>query len=415
MAAAAEWLGVSPDHRFGVAALPYGSFCAENHAEEYRIGVAIGDHVLDLTTASERLMPGRAHLFRSGCLDEFLAAGFTAWSNVRTELTAWLSEDRYQPALADLLVPADAVSLRLPFTVGDYADFYASEHHASNIGRIFRPDAAPLTPNWKHLPIGYHGRGGTVVASGTQIRRPCGMSLPPGAAVPSFGPCARLDFEAELGFVIGTPTHLGDPVPTARFAEHVFGVCLVNDWSARDIQAFEYVPLGPFLSKSFGTSVSPWILPLAALEDARVSPPSRQDPHAGYLTESTDWGFDIEVEVRLNGHLIATLPYAAMYWSPAQMLAHLTVNGASLRSGDLYASGTISGPEPGQRGCLIELAWNGEQPITLPDGSTRSWLLDNDEVTISATAAGPDGSRLGLGSVIGSILPAVLEPAESTS
>jgi fumarylacetoacetase len=412
MAQAAAWLGIAPDHLFGLGALPYGSYSAAHHAGEYRVGVAIGDSVLDLTTAADRLMPGRAHLFRSGSLDEFFAAGRTAWDQVRAELTEWLSGDRYRPALEDLLVPASSVSLRLPFTVADYVDFYASQYHASNIGRMLRPGSEPLTPNWKHLPIGYHGRAGTVVVSGTDIRRPCGQSRPPGATEPSFGPCVKLDFEAELGFVVGEHSYLGEPVPVGRFPEHVFGVCLVNDWSARDIQAWEYVPLGPFLAKSFATTVSPWVLPLAALEHARVRPPSRDAHLQDYLTETQDWGLDIDFEVRLNGHLLSTPPYASMYWSPAQMLAHLTVNGASSRTGDLYASGTVSGPEHGQRGSLMELGWNGESPVSLPDGSSRAWLQDQDEVTMTATAPGPDGSRIGLGTAAGCILPAVQQSAE---
>jgi fumarylacetoacetase len=406
MTQAAGWLGIRPDHPFGLAALPYGSYTAAHHAEVYRVGVAVGDRVLDLTTAADRLLPGRAHLFRSGSLDEFLAAGDGAWSGVRAEITRWLSEDPFRPAVEDLLVPAANVDLRLPFTVADYVDFYASEYHASNIGRMFRPDSEPLTPNWKNLPIGYHGRAGTVVVSGTPVRRPCGQTRQPGQARPEYGPCARLDFEAELGFVVGSHSHLGEPVPADRFTEHVFGVCLVNDWSARDIQAWEYVPLGPFLAKSFATTASPWVLPLAALADARVRPPSRDAELVGYLTESSDWGLDIDFEVRLNGHLISRPPYSTMYWSPAQMLAHMTVNGASLRSGDLYASGTVSGPEPGQRGSLIELGWNGAEPIALPDGTTRAWLEDGDEIVISATAAGPGGVRIGLGSAMGCILPA---------
>jgi fumarylacetoacetase len=409
MAQAADWLGISPGHPFGLAALPYASYTAAGHAGQYRVGVAIGDHVLDLTTATNRVMPGRAHLFRSGSLDEFLAAGDRAWSGVRAEITRWLSDETCRPAIEDLLVPAENVSFRLPFSVADYVDFYASEHHASNIGRIFRPDSEPLTPNWKHLPIGYHGRAGTVVVSGTDVRRPCGQTRPAGADRPAYGPCARLDFEAELGFVVGGPSHLGEPVPAGRFAEHVFGVCLVNDWSARDIQAWEYVPLGPFLGKSFATTVSPWVLPLAALEHARVRPPSRDAELVGYLTESADWGLDIDFEVRLNGHVISRPPYSTMYWSPAQMLAHMTVNGACLRAGDLYASGTVSGPDPAQRGSLIELGWAGTQPVPLPDGSVRAWLCDGDEVTISATAAGEGGARIGLGSAVGCILPAIPE------
>jgi fumarylacetoacetase len=401
------WLDIPPDDPFGPAALPYGSYTAAHHAEEYRVGVAIGSYVLDLTTATDRLLAQRAHLFRSGSLDEFLAEGELAWAQVRSHLTAWLSAEHFRPAIEDLLIPAENVQLRLPFTVSDYADFYASESHASNVGRIFRPGSEPLAPNWKHMPIGYHGRAGTVVVSGTPVRRPCGLYKPPGADGPAYGPSARLDFEAELGFVVGCQSYLGEPVSTHRFTEHVFGVCLVNDWSARDIQAWESVPLGPFLGKSFATTVSPWVLPVAALEHARVRPPSRDSRLAGYLTESADWGLDIDFEVRLNGYLISTPPYSTMHWSPAQMLAHLTATGAALRSGDLYASGTVSGPDPGQRGCLLELAWNGQDPVSLPDGSSRTWLQDDDEVTISATARGPAGTRIGLGTAVGCILPAV--------
>jgi fumarylacetoacetase len=224
---------------------------------------------------------------------------------------------------------------------------------------------------------------------------------------PAFGPCARLDFEAELGFVVGVPSVLGEPVPADAFARHVFGVCLVNDWSARDIQGWEYVPLGPFLGKSFGTTISPWIVPLAALEHARVRPPSLETELAGYLADSGDWGLDIGFEIRINGHLVSQPPYSTMHWSPAQMLAHLTVNGASLRTGDLFASGTVSGPEPDQYGSLIELAWSGSKPLMLADGTSRSWLADGDEVTIAATAAGPDGTRVGLGEARGQVMPAM--------
>jgi fumarylacetoacetase len=413
MAQAADWLGVAPDHPFGLATLPYGSYTAAHHAEEFRVGVAVGDSVLDLTTATDRLLPGRAHLFSSGSLDDFLAAGDGAWAQVRAEVILWLSEDRFRPAIEDLIVPARAVGLRLPFSVADYVDFYASEHHAANVGRIFRPDGEPLAPNWKHLPVGYHGRAGSVVVSGTEIRRPCGQSRPPGADLPVYGPCEELDFEAELGFVVGAHSHLGEPVPVERFEEHVFGVCVVNDWSARDIQRWEMVPLGPFLGKSFATTISPWIVPLAALEHARVRPPSRDEKHVDYLLEMADWGLDIDFEVRLNGHLIARPPYSTMYWSPAQMLAHMTGNGAALRTGDLYASGTVSGPDRGERGSLIELAWNGKRPVTLADGSTRSWVEDGDEIMISATAPGPDGARIGLGAVSGCVLPAVPTPPEA--
>jgi fumarylacetoacetase len=403
---AAEWLGVAPDHPFGLQTLPYGSFTTRDRPTEPRVGVAVGDRVLDLSAATYRLLAGRADLFSSGRLDAFLDAGDRAWAQIRSALTRWLSSDVYREALKDLLVPAADVTMHLPFTVADYVDFYASEHHASNVGRIFRPGGEPLSANWRHQPIGYHGRAGSVILSGTPLHRPYGQFRTDGAAGPGFGPSARLDFEAELGFVVGVETVLGEPVTIGRFSEHVFGVCLVNDWSARDIQSWESAPLGPFLGKSFGTTISPWVVPLAALEQARIRPPSRDADLLPYLSESADWGLDIEFQVSLNGHVISRPPYAGMYWSPAQMLAHLTVNGAALRTGDLYASGTVSGPQPGQRGCLLELTWGGTQPLVLPDGTIRTWLEDRDELVISATAAGPDGTRVGLGEARGMIMPA---------
>jgi fumarylacetoacetase len=403
---AAEWLGVPPDHPFGLQTLPYGSFTTRDRPTEPRVGVAVGDRVLDLSAATYRLLTGRADLLRSGRLDAFLDAGDRAWAQIRSALRRWLSSDHYREALKDLLVPAADVTMHLPFAVADYVDFYASEHHASNVGRIFRPGGEPLAANWRHQPVGYHGRAGSVILSATPLRRPYGQFRPDGAAGPGFGPSARLDFEAELGFVVGVETVLGEPVTVGRFAEHVFGVCLVNDWSARDIQSWESAPLGPFLGKSFGTTISPWVVPLAALEQARVRPPSRDADLLPYLSESDNWGLDIEFQVSLNGQVISRPPYAGMYWSPAQMLAHLTVNGAALRTGDLYASGTVSGPQPGQRGCLLELTWGGTQPLVLPDGTTRTWLEDRDELVISATAAGPDGTRVGLGEARGMIMPA---------
>jgi fumarylacetoacetase len=403
---AAGWLGIEPGHPFGLQTLPFGTFTTLDRPTEPRTGVAIGDRVLDLSAATDRLLSGRAHLFSSGSLDAFLDAGDRAWDQIRRAITRWLSQDEYRDAIRDLLVPAESAMLRLPFTVADYVDFYASEHHASNVGRIFRPGGEPLTPNWRHVPIGYHGRSSSVIVSGTPVRRPYGQVRRADSAGPGFCPSASLDFEAELGFVVGFESVLGEPVPIRRFTEHVFGVCLVNDWSARDLQAWESAPLGPFLGKSFGTTVSPWVVPLAALEHARVRPPSRDTDLLPYLAESDDWGLDIDFQVRLNSHVISRPSYAGMHWSPAQMLAHMTVNGAALRTGDLYASGTVSGPEPGQRGCMIELTWNGAEPLTLPDGTTRAWLEDSDELAITATAPGPDGTRVGLGEARGQILPA---------
>jgi fumarylacetoacetase len=394
------WLDVPADHPFGIQTLPYGSVLFPDGP---RVGAAIGDQVLDLTAAARALLPARTRLFAAGTLDRLLAAGPPVWAEVRTALTSWLTDEHHRGAVEPLLVPAADARLQLPFTVADYVDFYASEHHAANLGRMFRPDAPqPLTPNWKHLPIGYHGRAGTVVASGTPVTRPRGQRRTPEGEV-VFGPSVRLDIEAELGFVVGTPA--AGPVPLAAFDRHVFGACLVNDWSARDIQAWEYAPLGPFLGKSFATSVSPWVVPLAALQHARVTAPARDPRPLPYLddTDAEPWGLDVDLEVALNGHVLSRPPFAGMYWTAAQQLAHMTVNGATLRTGDLFASGTISGPEPGQRGSLIELSWNGTEPITMPDGGTRSFLEDEDEVVITASAPGPGGSRVGFGEVRGRI------------
>ena len=385
----------------GDGALPYGVF--RPPGESARVGVAVGSFVLDLS----RLDVPFAADFAAASLNPFMARGRSAWTSVRSRLVELLTEERHRPAVEPHLVPLGSVDLRLPFEVADYVDFYASEHHASNVGRIFRPDGEPLTPNWKHLPIGYHGRAGTVVVSGTPIVRPSGQRRPPGQADPSFGPSQRLDIEAELGFVVGVGSALGAPVPITDFAEHVFGVVLVNDWSARDIQAWEYVPLGPFLGKSFATSVSPWVVPLDALAPARVTPPAQAPPPLRYLQTTEPWGFDIAFEVSLNGTVVSRPPFAQMYWTAAQQLAHMTVNGASLRTGDLFASGTISGPEPDQRGSLLELTWNGAEPLTLDDGSQRTFLADGDTVTIRASSVGADGERLDLGAVVGTVHPAV--------
>ncbi|GAB3499116.1 fumarylacetoacetase [Amycolatopsis cihanbeyliensis] len=391
------WLSIPAESGFGVRNLPYGVFSPPESSP--RVGVRIGDHVLDLAAALGDPVFARPNL------NEFMATGQACWRRVRAEVTELLTDEAHRGTVEPALYPLDEVELHLPYAVADYVDFYASEHHASNIGRMFRPDAAPLLPNWKHLPVGYHGRAGTVVVSGTPIVRPNGQRKPPAEDTPSFGPSRRLDIEAEVGFVVGTPSPLGTSVPPTDFARHVFGVCLVNDWSARDIQAWEYVPLGPFLGKSFATSVSPWVVPLDALDAARVPTPVQDPEPLPYLRETDPWGLDLSMTVELNGRPIAHPPFSSMYWSPAQMLAHLTVNGASLRSGDLYASGTVSGPEREQRGSLIELSWNGAEPVELDGGDHRSFLADGDTVTIRATAPG-DGCTISFGEVTGTIHPA---------
>jgi fumarylacetoacetase len=391
------WLDLPPDTGFGLDNLPYGVFSTAGTAP--RTGVAIGAHVLDVAAVTGD--PVHA----TGSLNAFMARGRDAWRELREQLTDWLGDARHRARLRPRLLPRDAVTLHLPFAVADYVDFYSSRHHAENVGRIFRPDAEPLTPNWTHLPIGYHGRAGTVRVSGTPVVRPCGQRTAPGDDVPTFGASTKLDIEAEVGFVVGTPSALGEPVPLAAFPDHVFGVCLVNDWSARDLQAWEYVPLGPFLGKSFLTSVSPWVVPLAALEAARVPAPPREVPVLPYLADDGRWGLDLELEVAVDGEVVSRPPFAGMYWTAAQQLAHLTVNGASLRTGDLFASGTVSGPERDQRGSLLELSWNGAEPFRLADGEARDFLRDGDVVTISATAPAAGGGRVWLGEVSGRVVP----------
>ena len=348
-----------------------------------------GDGVLDLPAAT-----GRPE-FDQPSLNAFLALGPEVWRQTREEVARLVEA-------ADLVPLADAV-LHLPVEVADYVDFYASLDHASNVGRIFRPDGEALTPNWRHLPIGYHGRAGTIVVSGTPVTRPSGQRKAPDETAPTYGPSRRLDIEAELGFVVGAPSELGSAVPFAGLADHVFGVTGLNDWSARDIQAWEYVPLGPFLGKSFATSISPWVTPLAALDAAWVDLPEQDPVPLPYLGPGATRGLDIAVEIELNGEVVSRPPYRTMYWSPAQMLAHLTVNGASLRTGDLFASGTISGPEPGQRGSFLELSWGGKEPFTTGDGTRHTFLEDGDEVVLRYSAPGTGGGRITMGEVAGRV------------
>ncbi|HEV7863877.1 MAG TPA: fumarylacetoacetase [Acidimicrobiia bacterium] len=404
MNAVDPWPPIPRGSLFGLSNLPFGVFSPSAGGGARRIGVAVGEHVLDVAAVL-----GDA-VFATPTLDAFLARGRPMWRETRARLTELLTDARYRADVSPHLLPRSEVVLHLPFTVADYVDFYCSLDHASNVGRIFRPDAEPLLPNWRHLPVGYHGRAGTVVVSGTPVVRPCGQRRPPGADAPTYGPSVRLDIEAEVGFVIGAGSRLAEPVPIGDFADHVFGVVLLNDWSARDIQAWEYQPLGPFLGKSFATSISPWVVPLEALEAARVEGPAQDPAPLPYLRRAEPWALDLSIEVALNGSVVSRPPFAGMYWTPDQMLAHLTVNGASTRTGDLYGSGTVSGPQAAQRGSLIELTWNGSEPLSLADGSTRAFLEDGDTVTLSATAPAADGARLSLGEVTGTIHPARSTP-----
>ncbi|MTK00548.1 fumarylacetoacetase [Micromonospora sp. CP22] len=396
----ASWVPGAAGSGYDVHHLPYGVFRADDG--EPRIGVRVGNQVLDLAAAeSAGLVLAGGALCRP-TLNAFLALGRPQWTAARDRITELLTDPAHRTAVEPLLVPVDEVRMELPFEVADYVDFYSSEHHASNVGLIFRPGQPPLLPNWRHLPIGYHGRAGTVVVSGTPVVRPQGQR--PGPDGPTFGPSARLDIEAEVGFVVGVPSPLGRRVAAADFADHVFGVVLVNDWSARDIQAWEYQPLGPFLGKSFATSIAAWVTPLDALRHAFVAGPAQDPPVADYLRDEPRQGLDLRLRVIWNGEPVTEPPFAGMYWTPAQQLAHLTVNGASLRTGDLYASGTVSGPRRDQVGSFLELSWGGREPVTV-GGAERTFLADGDTVTITATAPGPDGTTLTLGEVTGVVLP----------
>ena len=405
------WVEGAAGSAYDLDNLPYGVFSVADGRP--RVGVRIGDLVLDASAAAALGGdpgdgPDLASVWREQTLNPFLALGRPAWRVARNWLIEVLGNDEHRERVQPLLLPVADVTMHRPIDVADYVDFYCSLQHATNVGRMFRPDAEALLPNWRHLPVGYHGRAGTVVVSGTEVQRPRGQRVSTGSTdggppVPTYGPTRRLDIEAELGFVVGAPTRIGEQVPTAGFAEHVFGVTPLNDWSARDIQAWEYVPLGPFLGKSFATSISAWVTPLEALENARVPLPGQDPAPLDYLSVEEPAGYDITFEVELNGEVVSRPPYAAMYWSPAQMLAHMTVNGASLRTGDLFASGTISGDGREQRGSFLELSWGGQEPF----GDGRTFLEDGDVVTLRASAPGALGGRIALGEVTGRIVPAV--------
>ena len=365
---------------FGIDHLPYGVF-----GPDRRVGVRFEDGVLDLGGIDSGVDPA---IWR-GSLNAFLALGRDAWSGVRAA-----ARDAIEAGAE--LTPLAEVELHRPVDPPDYVDFYSSIEHASNVGKMFRPDGDPLMPNWRWLPVGYHGRSSTVVVSGTDVRRPTGQ-LP--GDPPTFGPSQRLDFELELGFVTGDGPPMGAPLPIERVGEVIFGVALVNDWSARDIQRWEYQPLGPFLAKSFATSMAAWVTPLEALEHARVAQREQDPPPMEYLATDEPWALDIELEVDLNGTTISRTNAKGLYWTMAQQLAHATVNGASVRAGDLYASGTISGPEPGTYGSLLELSWGGRDPVELDDGSTRTFLEDGDELVMRGRAG-----DVTLGDVSGRVL-----------
>jgi fumarylacetoacetase len=413
-----SFVEVSEDSGFPIQNLPYGVF--SRAGGELRIGVAIGDFVLDLTELERRGVLAGAN-FQGQSLNDFIAAGRGEWRRVRGAVGDLL--DRDNPTIRDdsslreaVLFPRASVRMHLPVEIGDYTDFYSSREHATNLGSMFRDPKNALLPNWLHVPIAYHGRASSVVVSGTDVRRPCGQSKPEGQELPGFGPSKALDFELEVGFIVGQPNQLGTPIPVERAAEHIFGMVLVNDWSARDLQVWEYVPLGPFLAKNFATSISPWIVTLDALEEFRVAGPTQDPEPLPYIRKGEPWNFNIELEVSLKaasmqrGDVISKVNFGGIYWNIAQQLAHHTSNGCNVKVGDLMASGTVSGTEKGARGSMIELTWRGAEPLALSNGEARTWLKDEDTVTMRAYARSASGYTIGFGEVSGTVLPAEIAP-----
>ena len=418
-----SFVDVPADHPFPLQNLPYGVFVRPDEPAA-RVGVAIGEQVLDLAVLDEAGVLDVAALrglgvFTADRLNPLLALGPRVWAELRAALARLLRHD--EPTLRDdatlrarALLPRDRVRMCLPVAVGDYTDFYSSRHHAANVGRIFRGDANALPPAYVHLPIAYHGRASSIVLTGTDVQRPWGQWRAADADAPVLEPSRAVDFELELGAIIGPGNPRGQPIPVSMALDHVFGFVLVNDWSARDIQRWEYVPLGPFAGKNFATSISAWVVPLAALAGASCAAPPQEPLPPPYLRPAGD-AFDLALEVAVQSTRMSSPQVVCrsntrhLYWTLAQQIAHHTVNGCNLRPGDLLASGTISGPEPDSAGSLLELTDDGRRPIALGDGEARGYLADGDEVTLRGWAT-VDGVRIGLGAVTGRVQPARPEP-----
>lgn len=414
-----SFVPVAADSHFPIQNLPFGVFFRQADGLP-RIGVAIGDYVLDLTVLAGRGLLGDKSLQEAlgptqNTLNAFMSLGRFFWKQARTRISQLLDAD--EPTLRDdaqlrrqALVHQSEVGMLLPADIGDYTDFYSSREHATNVGVMLRGPDNALMPNWLHLPVAYNGRASSIIPSGVDVIRPCGQSRPDDAKPPLFGPSRFLDFELEMGFFVGPGNELGRPIPIEQASEHIFGMVLVNDWSARDIQRWEYQPLGPFLSKSFATSISCWVVPLEALEQFRVAGPRQEPATFPYLRSPGDWALDIQLDARLQTtamaqpHTICRTNARHLYWNICQQLAHHTINGCNLRTGDLLATGTISGPDPGSYGSLLELAWKGTKPIQLPGGETRVALQDGDRLTLTGWCQG-DGYRVGFGEVTARVLP----------
>lgn len=414
-----SFIHVPKNSHFSYHNLPYGIFTIPNDLKP-RPGVAIGSHILDLSVIKHLfngpLLQNHQNVFDASSLNSFMSLGKECWKEARRTLQSILSNDN--PILRDdvnlrskAFVPQDTAKMHAPVEIGDYTDFYSSLEHATNVGIMFRGKDNALMPNWKYLPVGYHGRASSIVISGTSIRRPNGQRRSNDDSPPEFGPCKLMDFELEMAFFIGTPSNLGEPIDIKKAQDHIFGMVLMNDWSARDIQKWEYVPLGPFLGKNLGTTISPWIVTMEALQPF-ICENVPQDPAPfSYLQHSDPYNYDIHLEVLLRPEnskeatVISRSNFKYMYWTMKQQLAHHTVTGCNMKSGDLLASGTISGKTPDSYGSMLELSWKGTKEITLSDGQKRKFLQDGDEVTLTGYCQG-DGYRVGFGQCIGKLLPA---------
>jgi fumarylacetoacetase len=405
----------SADTLFPLNNLPYGVFSTAD--SDPRCGVAIGDMILDMASVEEAglLAVSDEPLFNVPFWNEVMEQDASLWANLRARLTEMLSAgSAEQPLLEPHLVAQADVEMHMPFLVSEYTDFYAGKNHAINVGTMFRGAENALPPNWLHIPIGYNGRASSVVVSGTDIVRPNGQTKAPDAEMPRFGPCKRLDIELEMGAIVGKSNALGQPISVSEADAAIFGYVLLNDWSARDIQAWEYQPLGPFQAKAFATSISPWIVTQAALEPFRTTTPAREKDLLPYLTEPTPMLFNIDLAVTMapagkDATVIAQTNYDQMYYSAAQQLAHHASSGCAMNSGDLLGSGTISGVEKSERGSLLELTWGGKEPLTLNTGETRTFIEDGDTLTLTGAAKG-DGYQIGFGVCTGTITPAVKFP-----
>ncbi|MCC8963405.1 fumarylacetoacetase [Bradyrhizobium sp. Pear76] len=412
-----SFIDVAPTSDFPIQNLPYGVFSSKDGLAP-RVGVAIGDYVLDLWELEQdsRLDVGPLGVFSQPSLNAFMALGPKVWSATRARISELLRSDH--PELRDnrelrarALVPMADVRLHMPFAVSGYTDFYSSKEHATNVGVMFRGKDNALQPNWLHMPIGYNGRASTVVVGGTKVRRPRGQLKPPTADVPSFGPCKRLDFELEMGVVVGQASPMGEMLTEKQAEEMIFGFVILNDWSARDIQQWEYVPLGPFQAKAFATSISPWVVTREALEPFRMQGPKQEPEPLAYLKQTQPNNYDMQLDVALRAgsmneaKTICSTNFKYMYWSSVQQLVHHASSGCAMNVGDLLGSGTISGPEKHQRGSLLEISWNGTEPVELASGVTRSFLENGDSLVMRGWCQG-DGYRVGFGEVEGTIVAA---------